>query len=212
MKSIEKKAQEEKKAAILRNLRDGGLIDESEVHSKVTAWATKRIEKLMGGIRNLPKEAVAHQIKSRDHTVPKDSLLNRCLSNIEAIRVLLPEDERKGSPVLKDAWGVYMDLQNFRPAVGESQHWRPGTREFSLDMYDEDTLIIDDGVIIESSSPEVYSGGLGYRHVNWDSSYLMAQPVSGHRDGYYDPREAAKRRPVKHYTREEIDKLSGTSG
>jgi len=172
----------------------------------------ERIERLLEGIRNLPKEAVAHQVKSRDHTVPKDSLLNRCLSNIEAITYLIPKDEREGSSVLEAAWEVYMDLQNFRPAIGESQHWRPGTREFSLDSYDEDTLIIDDGVVMESSSPEVHSGGLGYRHVNWDSSYLMAQPVSGHRDGYYNPKEAGKRRPVKHYSREEIDKLLGAGG
>ena len=192
MKSIEQKTQEEKKTAILRNLRDGGLIDESKIRNEVESWATKRIEKLLEGIRNLPKEAVAHQVKSRDHTVPKDSLLNRCLANIEAITHLIPKDEREGSSVLEAAWEVYMDLQNFKPAVGESQHWRPGTREFSLDSYDEEALVIDDGEVIESSSPEVYAGGLGYKHVNWDSSYLMARPKGGINNPYWRPENAKK--------------------
>jgi hypothetical protein len=172
----------------------------------------RTIEMSMQVIRNLPLEAVAHQARSRNRTVPKDNLLNRCLDHIDRIRKLIPKEQLSDSHLLEEAWGVYMDLQKFRPAIGESQHWRPGTREFSLDVFDPNDLVVDDGVVIESSSPAVYAGGLGYRHVNWDSSYLMAQPVSGHRDGYYNPKEAAKRRPVKHYTREEIDELSGTSG
>ena len=172
-----------------------------------------KIERLLEGIRNLPKEAVAHQVKSRDHTVPKDSLLNRCLANIESIRRLIPKDEREGSSILGEAWGVYMDLQNFTPAVGESQHWRPGTREFSLDSYDEEALVIDDGDVVETPSPEVRSGGLGYKHVNWDSSYLMAQPKGGLNNPYWRLDNAKKaRKAVKHYTREEIGQLSGPSG
>ena len=160
------------------------------IESKTTS--ENKIEKLLEGIRNLPKEAVANQVKSRDHTVPKDSLLNRCLANIEAITHLIPKDERERSSVLEAAWGVYMDLQNFKPAVGESQHWRPGTREFSLDSYDEEALVVDDGEVIESSSPEVYSGGLGYKHVNWDSAYLMAQPKGGHNNPYWRADNAKK--------------------
>ena len=160
------------------------------IENKTTS--ENKIEKLLEGIRNLPKEAVAHQVKSRDHTVPKDSLLNRCLANIEAITHLIPKDEREGSSVLEAAWEVYMDLQNFKPAVGESQHWRPGTREFSLDSYDEEALVIDDGEVIETSSADVYSGGLGYKHVNWDSSYLMAQPKGGHNYPYWRADNAKK--------------------
>mgnify|MGYP003148933756 FL=1 len=197
------------KQKLLNSLEASSELDRIEQETRKDA----RIEKLLEGIRNLPKEAVAHQVKSRDHTVPKDSLMNRCLSKIESIRYLLPTDKWTGSPVLKEAWDVYMDLQNFTPAVGESQHWRPGTREFSLDDYDEEALVIDDGDVVETPSPEVRSGGLGYKHVNWDSSYLMAQPKGGLNNPYWRLDNAKKaRKAVKHYTREEIGQLSGPSG
>lgn len=178
MKSIEKKAKipaakrRLHKQKLLNSLGAGSELNRIEQETLKVA----RIEKLLEGIRNLPKEAVAHQARSKDHTVPKDSLLNRCLANIEAINQLIPKNERKGSSVLEAAREVYMDLQNFKPAIGESQHWRPGTREFSLDSYDEEALVVDGGEVVESTSPEIRSGGLGYKHVNWDSSYLMAQP------------------------------------
>ncbi len=171
----------------------------------------KLVEKSLTIIRNLPGYMEASRLKSYDGSTPKDYTLNRCLKQIE--RIKSHEKEFDVGPALVEAWRIYMDMQSFGAAGGERQDYRIG-RETSLDAMREDELWVDgiNGAVVENSSPEVYSGGLGYRHVNWDSSYLMAQPVSGHRDGYYDPREAAKRRPVKHYTREEIDKLSGTSG
>ena len=170
----------------------------------------KTIESSMRVIRNLPLEAAAHQARSRDRTVLKDSLLNRCLEHIERVRSLIPAELLENNPILEEAWGVYMDLQNFTPLIGESQHWRPGTREFSLDTFDKEALMMNEGKVVEHFSPEIRSGGIGFRHVNWDSNYLMAQPVGGRRDGYWNPNEAKKRRPVRHYTKEEIEKLSGT--
>jgi len=45
---------------------------------------------------------------------------------------------------------------------------------------------------VESTTPEVYSGGLGFKHVNWDSNYLMAQPKRGHDNTYWRPDNAKK--------------------
>ena len=44
-----------------------------------------------------------------------------------------------------------------------------------------------------AKSAEVYSGGLGFKHVNWDSNYLMAQPKQrGHDNPYWRPDNAKK--------------------
>jgi hypothetical protein len=83
----------------------------------------------MTTIRNLPKEAAVSQKKGKNGTVPKESLLNRCLTQIERLSKQIPSEDRKDHPLLKESWDVYFFLQNFNPIVGESQHWRPGERE-----------------------------------------------------------------------------------
>ena len=59
-------------------------------------------------------------------------------------------------------------------------------------------------------SAEAFSGGLGFRTVNWDAGYWMASTKDKHNPlkGYWNPKEAAKIKPVKRYTKEEIDKLN----
>jgi len=47
-------------------------------------------------------EAVAHQARSRDRTVPKDSLLNRCLEHIERVRSLIPVELLENNPILEE--------------------------------------------------------------------------------------------------------------
>ena len=63
---------------------------------------------------------------------------------------------------------------------------------------------------VESKSPEIYSGGLGFKHVNWDSNYLMAQPKSRHDNPYWRP-ENAKRagEGMISYSQADLDRLSG---
>jgi len=87
----------------------------------------------MTTIRNLPKEASVSQKKGKNGTIPKESLLNRCLTQIERLSKQIPSEERKDHPLLKEAWDVYFFLQNFHPRVGESQHWRPGQRDVYLE-------------------------------------------------------------------------------
>ena len=136
---------------------------------------------------------------------------------------------------LEEAWGIYLDLQEFDPKEGETLHWRPAIRDVSLESLstlDEDgveipaaDLLVEGGVAetsapdaipvedekgndVEISSPHLYAGGLGYRHVNWDAEYLMAVDGSErHHNPYWIPNEASAK-PVKHFTKEEIEALN----
>ena len=173
-------------------------------------YQSRIIAASMTTIRNLPKEASVSQKKGRNGTVPKESLLNRCLTQIERISKQIPSNERKTHPLLEEAWDVYFFLQNFAPAVGESQHWRPGEREVHLEDMNPDLMEELGNLAVESKSPEIYSGGLGFKHVNWDSNYLMAQPKSGHDNPYWRP-ENAKRagEGMISYSQADLDRLSG---
>ena len=147
------------------------------------------INRSMNIIRNLPAYLEASRLKSHDGTTPKDYALNRCLTQIERIKRHAESDDIE--PVLSEAWGVYMDMQSFGAAGGERQDYN-AHREVHMDALDEEALVIDDGEVIETSSPEVYAGGLGYKHVNWDSSYLMARPKGGINNPYWRPDNAKK--------------------
>jgi len=77
---------------------------------------------------------------------------------------------------MQEAWQIYQRLQNL---VGT---------EFFVDNYNKNP---DRTITLQ---PYMYSGGLGYRRVNWDAEFLMAmpkgyekynpfwQPTSGKRD------------------------------
>ena len=146
------------------------------------------IKRSMSVINSLPLYLEASRAKSRDGTMPIDYARNRCLTHIEKINAI-PGDEK--TPHLERAWEVYMDLQNFKAPSGERQDFEEH-REVHMDSMDEEALVIDDGEVIETSSPEVYAGGLGYKHVNWDSSYLMARPKGGINNPYWRPENAKK--------------------
>ena len=175
-------------------------------------------------IGNLPTELLAAQQRSKSHTVPQEWILNRCFNHIRKIKRFAPEDTRQppktdrekcAVKALREAYKTYEFLQNFKPRVGESLHPRPGTKEFSLDVMDVDEdgeyLLLEDGVV-ETSAPDMYAGGTGYRHVNWDAEYLMAVDGSErHHNPYWNPKEATVK-PVKHFTKEEIEALNCPSG
>ena len=173
-------------------------------------YQNKIIESSMRTIRNLPKEASVSQKKGKNGTIPKESLLNRCLRQVERLSKQIPSEERKDHPLLKEAWDVYFFLQNFHPIVGESQHWRPGEREVYLEDMNPDLMEELGSRAVESNTAEVYSGGLGFKHVNWDSNYLMAQPKHGHDNPYWRPDNAKKAgEGMISYTQADIDRLSG---
>lgn len=145
------------------------------------------IKRSMEVIRNLPGYLEASRVKSHDGSMPKDYAMNRCLNHIEKINRIAGDEK---TPYLREAWGVYMDLQNFDSPGGERQDFEE-YREVHMDSMDEDELWTD-GVTVETSSPDVYSGGLGYKHVNWDSAYLMAKPKGGINNPYWRPENAKK--------------------
>ena len=135
-------------------------------------------------IRNLPLYLKASY--AREGSAAKDYAMNRCLSHIERInRINAVEDK---ALALEQAWAVYFELQDF--GGDERQDYNP-RREVPLDRVSEEELlneeVTSEGVAFESESPEMYAGGLGYRHVNWDSAYLMAVPKGKQPNPYWQP-------------------------
>ena len=159
----------------------------------------ERIAKAATVIGNLPRDMLSAQQKNKGHAVQKEWFLTRCVSHIRTVTRYAPANtnrppktdlERSAVKVLRKAYKTYEFLQNFKPRVGESLHSKPGTKEFSLDAMDTDEdgeyALLEDG-IVETSGPAMYAGGLGYRHVNWDAEYLMAQPKGKHGNPFWQP-------------------------
>lgn len=176
----------------------------------------KKMNRAMDVVRNIPNYMEASRLKSHDGSTPKDYAVNRCLKAICVIQSFGPgkdedpkdEVEERAQSLLEEAWPIYVDATKFGAAGGERQDYNP-SREVHYHSMSEGDLWIDDGEV-HTSSPDVHSGGLGFKHVNWDSNYLMAKPKGGMADSYWRP--PLKPAPVKHYTREEIDKVFGSCG
>ena len=155
-------------------------------------------------IENLPKYLKASYM--REGSVAKEYALNRCLNHIERISKVRNLENKEG--LLKRLWGIYFQLQDFE--ADERQDFNVH-RELPL-MVDHEEIEGDtvvEGVAVDTDSPNIYSGGLGYRHVNWDSAFLMAMPKgSVRKDTFWNEEEAKKVRPVKHYSKEEIAELN----
>ena len=122
-------------------------------------------------LRNLPAHAVATQ--NRTGQIAKDELRNRALKAIDVISKY-NKQTKKVDRCIKEAWTIYKRLQNL---VGQ---------EFFVDNNTDnpDRTTSIDGL----TSPNVRSGGTGYRHVNWDAELMMAVP-KGHKkhDPYWNP-------------------------
>jgi len=135
-------------------------------------------------IRNLPLYLKASY--ARQGSAAKDYAMNRCLSHIERInRVQRLEDK---DALLEQAWAVYFELQDFD---GDERQDFNVRREVPLhktrDAIDIAEEAVSEGVPFEVEGPEMYAGGLGYRHVNWDSAYLMAVPKGKQPDPFWQP-------------------------
>jgi len=94
-----------------------------------------------------------------------------------------------------------MDLQDFS---GDERQDYNAKREAPL------TLVDGDGDLIESDSADAHSGGLGYRHVDWNSTYLLARQnvEASHLGSYWRPTKA---KPCLVYTKEQIAGLNDGS-
>ena len=130
-----------------------------------------RLDRAMRVLRNLPAHAVATQ--NRTGQIAKDELRNRALKAIDVISKY-NKQPKKVDRCIKEAWTIYKRLQNL---VGP---------EFFVDNNTDnpDRTTSINGL----TSPNVRSGGTGYRHVNWDAELMMAVP-KGHKkhDPYWNP-------------------------
>ena len=118
-----------------------------------------RVDRAMQVLRNLPRMAVTTAEKTG--MIPKDELRNRALRAINTIKKS-KDDRRKVDKYMREAWVIYRRLQNL---VGS---------DFFADNTENNPNRTRS--ISEISSPNVRSGGMGYRHVNWDSEFMMAVP------------------------------------
>ena len=127
-----------------------------------------RLDRAMRVLRNLPAHAVATQ--NRTGQIAKDELRNRALKAIDVISKY-NKQPRKVDRCIKEAWAIYKRLQNL---VGP---------EFFVDN-NTDNPDRTTGL----ASPNVRSGGTGFRHVNWDAEFMMAVP-KGHKqhNPYWNP-------------------------
>ena len=117
-----------------------------------------RLDRAMRVLRNLPNHAVA--LQKNTGLVSKDSIRNRAIRSIEVIKKYRG-DKRKADRCMREAWHIYRRLQNI---IGN---------DFFVDNNS------DDPYRTISLAPDIYSGGLGFRHINWDAEFLMAMP-KGH--------------------------------
>jgi hypothetical protein len=86
--------------------------------------------------------------------VPIDTILNRMLDHIEAIKAInigpsLPERDR----ALHKAWNLYVDAQEYKGPV--------------IPTYDPNREVPLEDNIVEVESAYAHAGGLGYASVSW---------------------------------------------
>ena len=139
-----------------------------------------RIVQLVDKAINLQKKLTAESIKVG--SVPIDTLLNRCLSYIEEVESMsVPSkyrvDKHKAKKLL---YNVYNHLQNYHGLERQDYNDK---RTVSIEELDhEEGDLIPEGAYM-------YSGGLGYRHVNWNAPYLLSTHAKGHKghNPYWKP-------------------------
>ena len=130
-----------------------------------------RLERAIRVLRNLPAMAIMTQNRTGMNTA--DDLRNRALKSIDIIRKYKGQPQ-KVDEYITEAWEIYKRLQNLL-----------GSQFF----VDNDEQFPDRTVSLEMlASPNLRSGGLGFRHVNWDAEFMMAVP-KGHKqhNPYYNP-------------------------
>jgi hypothetical protein len=127
-----------------------------------------RLDRAMRVLRNLPAHAVATQ--NRTGQVAKDDLRNRALKAIDIISKY-NKQPKKVDRYIREAWAIYKRLQNL---VGE---------EFFVDNT-TDNPDRTKGL----NAPNIRSGGMGFRNVNWDAEFMMAVPKDQKKHNpYYNP-------------------------
>jgi len=170
-----------------------------------------RIEKSMAVIRNLPKHLRAtHAIEG---SAAKDYTVNRCLKAIESIQRTTRADlDKVKRDALVEAWNIYLELQSFEGSERQDYNSR---RTVSLDdrngdgLHEHGILQLEPERAVDSDGPDLRSGGLGYRAVNWNSTYFDPKHTDdNHLGSYWRPTKA---KPCLVYTKEQIAGLNDGS-
>ena len=135
---------------------------------------------ILGKIKGLTKKAIYEQIKTG--SIPKETLLNRCLALIEAIQSITSVTARQRNRALKEAWEVYLTLTDF---TGPERLDYDSTREVGLHMVDKNSIVVD------YELPPVFRGGLGFAQVSWKHSFHgQAGKGSAWGNQYWQPERA----------------------
>ena len=130
-----------------------------------------RLDRAIKILRHLPAHAVSSKRKTGQ--VNADNIRNRALQAIDIIRKFRKRPKTVDA-YIEEAWQIYKRLQNL---VGP---------EF---FFDNTTPNPNRTISIDTmQSPNVRSGGMGFRHVNWDAEFMMAVPKGQKKhDPYYNP-------------------------
>jgi len=162
----------------------------------------ERVKQLVDKGINLQKKLTAESI--RNGSVPIDTLLNRCLSYIEELEhISVPSqsrvDKHKAKVLL---YNIYNHLQDYHGLERQDYNDK---RSVSLDEISKN----DSEQIPESAY--MHSGGLGYRRVNWNASYLLATHGKSNASSnpYWKP---TKPRLCKVWSKAEVAELNKERG
>ena len=164
--------------------------------NKLRAKDIERILQLVDNAVNLQKKLTAEAVING--SVPIDTLLNRCLSYIEEVETMsVPSihriDKHKAKKIL---YNIYNHLQNYHGLERQDYNDK---RTMSLEEISQ-----DEGNLIPESA-YMYSGGLGYRRVNWNSSYLLSTHSKKYK-GFNSNWKPTPKKPCRQWTQKEIDK------
>ena len=144
----------------------------------------ERLDAILTIVRNIKKEGVA----SRKLTgwFDKENALNRVTTAIERIH-RLGVSERLKKPALVKCWKVYLDIQSTPGADGVRT--QPKVPVSAIVKFFEGAE-----KKIDKHSPAMYSGGLGYAHVNWSYVYVDQKATSNvWGNQYWKPHGRVKR-------------------
>jgi len=144
----------------------------------------ERLDDILTIVRNVKKKAIVSRKKTG--WFDKENALNRVTTAIERIHRLGVSEWHK-KPALVKCWKIYLDLQSMGGADGIRD--RP-----KIPISAVASFFKTGGKRIDKDSPALYSGGLGYAHVNWSYVYVDQKATSNAwGDQYWKPHGRVKR-------------------
>ena len=149
---------------------------------KSRAW------RILNKIYVLEKKAKYEYTKTG--SVPKETLLNRCLNHIQTLQNLTSVTASTRQAVLRKAWKAYLGLTeiNFPERIDYDAR-----REVSLETLGEDYITI------EHELPDIRRGRLGYAQQRLGQTFALSgkPPTQPWGDQYWQPERAKKAARMK---------------